>query len=168
MRTSITLLVLSLLASTASAQSILTNGEIYDYQVGDVFQTRGQSANIMGQQAPPGIYTDTILSREEIDGGTGILYTMKHWHVAYQFMQAPVVTSSIDTLIVTDLDLVPDTLYSFLEPADTLMIYNPMCGLVRWEHYEGAEENLCWRSRPASAPQHRSRRSLLRACSKPC
>jgi hypothetical protein len=133
MRTPVPLLICSLLASGSAAQSVLTNGEIYDYQAGDVFQSKGQSWNMFWQEGPPHIFTDTILSREEINGGTGIQYTMKHWHVAYQYMQQPpLVTSSIDTLIVTDLDQVPDTSFGFCDPGDTLAPYYPFCGLLRW------------------------------------
>src|SRR5262245_9988066 len=101
MRTLSALLIASLLTTTSVAQ-VLSKGQIYDYQVGDVLQAEGHSFDQFWQEQPPHIYTDTILTREEIDGGTTIRYTMKHWHVAYHFMpQPPEVAASIDTLVVT-------------------------------------------------------------------
>ncbi|MBP7515563.1 MAG: T9SS type A sorting domain-containing protein [Flavobacteriales bacterium] len=133
----------------SNGQLFLTNGEIYDYQVGDVFQAEGQSTNGWGQSQPPGIYTDTVLVREEVDGGAGIRYVMKRWTVFYQyFPNPPLVTTHIDTLVVTGLDQSPTVPFEFCGPVDSIAVYYPQCGLLRWWRY--GTEDTCWTEGSAS------------------
>ncbi len=144
-------ILFSLVVLSSFGQSFLTNGEIHDYQVGDVFQAEGQSTNVWGQSQPPGIYTDTVLLREEVDGGAGIRYVMRRWAAVYQFFpNPPLVTTHIDTLIVADLDEAPTMPFEFCGQVDSVDIYNPQCGLARWWRF-GSEDTCevdqsasCW------------------------
>lgn len=136
MRSQFALFMLCCSAIGVKGQSYLTNADVFDYAVGDVFQSRGQAFTIWGS-SPPADYTDTVTSKWISSAADTIIYTLRHWVVTYQMSPdiPPTVVSSDDTLTVTALDqpamqfVVTDACPPVL---DSMGLDPELCGRSSW------------------------------------
>jgi hypothetical protein len=136
MRSLLALILVVQLAFQVQGQSFLTNAEVYNYEVGDVFQSRGQGFTVWGS-SPPADYTDTITAKWVSASQDTLFYALRHWVVIYQMSPdiPPVVEMSDDTLIVTELDQ-PATQFIATDPCppvlDSMGLDPALCGRNSW------------------------------------
>lgn len=141
--------VLSVVAATSlsgSAQSYLTKGEVYDFDVGDVFHhTYWAQVNFMS--GPSITQIDTVIAEYWTVGLDSVRYVISSWR--YQpptgMGLPPYLDHDYDTLWVTDLGS-PPTHYSLPTPCppvlDTIGIDLDHCGRTAWVQYVAGD--TCW------------------------
>lgn len=117
-------LVLLVLPSLLAQGQVLTTGEVYDFEVGDVFQSTTTYSD-----GPPRTVTETIEEKTTSSAGDTVNYVIHH--VSYTPWIGP---SSFAEQIVSR------SYFSLDEPAwqweilyDTLYIDPGMCGMAVWE-----------------------------------
>ena len=69
----------------------MSGAEVFDFELGDVFQIHEDSWNEFGG-GPPTIITDTVLTKT-INGSVEV-YTIQRWTVTYQFYGPPFISSN--------------------------------------------------------------------------
>ena len=123
-----------LLHSSFSAQTFLTNGQVYDFEVGDVIQGRylGSGSLSFG---PPAYETKTIIEKIYSQAFDTIYYTIKRDYYTPPACPTCSPTFSYDTIIqtITNLDLPANHLNetSCFDLRDTS--YVDFCGREVWE-----------------------------------
>lgn len=123
-----------LLHSSFSAQTFLTNGQVYDFEVGDVIQGRylGSGSLSFG---PPAYETKTIIEKIYSQAFDTIYYTIKRDYYTPPACPTCSPTFSYDTIIqtITNLDLPANHLNetSCFDLRDTS--YFDFCGREVWE-----------------------------------
>jgi hypothetical protein len=125
------------MSCTTWTSAQLTNGQVYNFEVGDVHQMKG--IYISSGSGSSLIQTDTVIYKSYSTGLDSITY-----HIQRQNYNSPgpgtpsTITESIDTLIITNLNLpaIHFTPNSCLTPTDTS--YTDSCGL----YYERLSSNF--------------------------
>lgn len=129
--------ILLVLSSLFAQGQGLTTGEVYDFEVGDVFQTRSSS----GASYPPIFYTRTIESKTEYPTGDSVNY-MIHL-VTYAPYSGPG-----QTAVITYSDI-SQTYFALSSPVwepqtgpdcfveDTTYTASEFCGRTVWENHSG-------------------------------
>jgi hypothetical protein len=119
MKTTLLLFISLLCLNITNAQ--LTKAQVYDFQVGDVFQVKTNGAGV----GPKPIETDTIVAKYYSSGMDTLVYVKKHLYYVGPFMQnPPIFNYSIDTVLITNLNAPAGhfTDISCLPATDTMMI----------------------------------------------
>ena len=133
------LVIFQVACFNATGQSFLTNAQVFDFQPGDVFQTKFESGGLWSSN-PPAYQTDTVLSRYDAPGLDSITYVIKRWLLAYSSTPntPPSVTQALDTLIITDLaGPAPQFIGEYMCPPliDSLGTIDEACGRSTWFQY---------------------------------
>lgn len=128
--------ILFFCATWSKAQ--LTNGEVYDYEIGDVHQVKG--VNINGGSASSTIRTDTIIFKSYSAGLDSITYYIKrHDYSSPVVMGGPnLIAEYVDTFTIVDLNQLAFHFSptSCLPPTDTS--FTDTCGV----YYERLSSNF--------------------------
>lgn len=128
--------------STCSAQSFLTNAQVYDFEVGDVIQGRYMGSGSINF-GPPTYETKTIIGKILSQAFDTIYYTIKRDYYTPPACPTCSPTFSFDTIIqtITNLDLPANHLNetSCFELRDTS--YIDYCGREVWERLPIPVEN---------------------------
>jgi hypothetical protein len=136
------LLAFQLIHSSYYSQSFLTNGQVFNFEVGDVIQGRYQSSAPFSF-GPPGYETKTIIGKEISQSLDTIYYTIKRDCYIPPACPTCSPTFSYDTIIqtITNLDLPANHLNetSCFDLRDTS--YVDFCGRVVWEKIPVTVEN---------------------------
>lgn len=136
------LLAFQLLHSSYYSQTFLTNGQVFDFEVGDVVQGRYQSSAPFSF-GPPGYETKTIIGKEISQSLDTIYYTIKRDFYIPPACPTCSPTFSYDTIIqtITNLDLPANHLNetSCFDLRDTS--YVDFCGREVWEKIPVPVEN---------------------------
>ncbi len=127
----------------AEGQLFLSNAQVFDFQPGDVFQSRFESGSMWGAN-PPTYWTDTVVSRQDSQGLDTITYVMDHWSLGLPNGPniPPTITNSWDTLVVTEL-MDSAEQYSamyFCPPIlDSIGAIEESCGRTTWWQYPSGD-----------------------------
>ncbi len=138
-RLSCGLVLIQLACASASGQSFLSNAQVFDFQPGDVFQSKFQTGALWTVN-PPVYRTDTILSRYDSPGLDTVIYTIKRWTLAYSNIPntPPSISHTLDSLIVTDLaDSATQFIGAYLCPPlhDSIGTVAEGCDRTTWFQY---------------------------------
>lgn len=132
-------------AGDAEGQTFLSNAQVFDFQPGDVFQSRFESGTNWGSGSNPPVYwTDTVLTRQDSQGLDTITYVVKHWSFGLPSGPdiPPTISSSWDTLVVTDLadSARQYTAMYFCPPIfDSIGAIGEGCGRATWWQYPAGD-----------------------------
>jgi hypothetical protein len=127
-----------LICVSVNGQQYLTNAEVYNFEVGDVMQSRHEVRHPWwGGSEPPTFETRTILRKAYSAANDTLRYTVKRHFYTLPGCETCQAKVSSDTIIqiITDLQGIPDhgnqtTCYP---TADT--VYVDICGRTVWERY---------------------------------
>lgn len=128
-------------AVTGTAQT-LTYGQIYNFEVGDIFQSKYATGNNGIAWGPPTYYTDSVVSKSWSNLNDTVFYTIKRQ--IYVTPSGPDLPAQItDTTINVfythlGLDYIFPNQPSCLMPSDTF--YTGYCSNV-WEHHSNQDIN---------------------------
>ncbi|MES1222724.1 MAG: T9SS type A sorting domain-containing protein [Bacteroidota bacterium] len=120
-----------------SAQSTLTNAQVYDFEVGDIILSRYQSYGIFGPGGPPAYITRTILAKSFSSNNDSIVYSVKTDSYTPAACQACTASysSAVVPLIISDLGALAEhnNHTTCLGVADTS--YLAYCNKQVWERH---------------------------------
>ncbi len=123
--------------TTGFSQTYLTNGQVYDFNIGDIIQGRFHSSGPFGSLGPPMYQTRTIIGKLISINSDTIFYTIKIDYYTPPTCPTCNPTFSSDTIIqtVTDLALAPNhyNQTTCLGTQDT--IYLDFCNRQVWERH---------------------------------
>lgn len=123
----------------SSAQTNLSNAEVFDFEVGDVFH-HTYSAEINLQSYPGSSFLDTVITEAWTTDLDSVMYVFSSWRHALPFMGFPsTITHVFDSLWVTDLSY-PATHYGLSSPCppvlDSLGPDQDHCNRTAWVQYQ--------------------------------
>lgn len=137
------LIVIILLGNITWSSAQLTNGQVYNYEVGDVHQIRG--IYISGGSGSVTTQTDTVIYKSYSVGLDSITYHIKRqmYDPPVIFGAPPIYTESVDTLLITNLNQPANhfTANSCLTPTDTS--FTDTCG-VYYERLSSDFDSSCF------------------------
>lgn len=140
-----TLACVLLIAVDTKGQSFLSNAQVFDFQPGDVFQSKFESGSNWGSGSNPPVYwTDTVVSRQISQGLDTITYVVKHWSLGLPSGPdiPPDIGYSLDTLLITDLaDSARQYAGMYYCPPmlDSIGAYGEGCGRATWWQYPAGD-----------------------------
>ncbi len=128
------LLLMVILSNPSFSQSFLTNGQVYDFNVGDVVQGRYLAYSPSGG-GPPTYETRTILGKELVATLDTILYTVKRDFYTLPYCPTCSPTFSHDTIIQTVTNLTLPAGHNNETDCYSLRdtLYLDTCGRQVWE-----------------------------------
>lgn len=136
----LTLLVFISCLSLNTNYAQLTNAQVYDFEVGDVFQVKYANSST----GPKPIETDTVVAKYYSNGMDSLFYVMNHLVYVGSYMQSPPIYNySIDTVIITNLNAPAQhfTYFTCLLASDTVMTSS--CG-VTFERLHSNYDTSCF------------------------
>lgn len=121
----------------------LSNAQVFDFQPGDVFQSRFESGSTWGSN-PPAFWTDTVVSRVVSQDVDSITYVLKHWSLGLPNGPniPPTISASWDTLVVTDLTDSAEqysAMYYCPPMLDSIGAIDEGCGRAAWWQYPAGD-----------------------------
>lgn len=138
---SLLLILFLFMFSNTFSQTVLTKGQVYDYNVGDIMQTRFQSYGPGGPVAPPSFVSKTILSKTFSINNDSISYLIQR--EIYQPASCQPCSSyyAVDSIseIMTDLNIpaIHHNQTTCLSIVDSF--YIDYCNKHVWEQLPGAD-----------------------------
>lgn len=139
MKTVLLLFISCLSLNTNFAQ--LTNAQVYNFAVGDVFQVKYDGPGV----GPKPIETDTVIAKYYSSGMDSLFYIMNHLEYVGSFMQnPPIYNYYIDTVIITNLNALANhfNYFNSCRPtSDTVMISS--CGFT-FERLHSNHADTCF------------------------
>ena len=156
MRTTLTHALFFFLPALANAQG-LTNGQVYDYDPGDVFLTTDYWCANGCFSCPPALYVrDSVIDKQFNVGGYQVLYTIQQQR--YRAPGGPF--QAEDTTLVIDFGITDTTAYpehhgagdpgfncegSYVPTTDTVLSNTLYCGRLHWwQRFEPCDTCFCF------------------------